>query len=227
MRKLTDAAQDVIAYRNAILSYTPTDHFTGVQHSSALRSARPEEETPIEPPGSPTEATDTVPTYLLEQLPSAAPPIEAQDLPKDERLLAIMQRQAVERQVMASEFRREQTQILNGYYDARVRENSQQNDQVDHRPLTEALRHISKRALYPADQGLGRFYKYAFRCEKLGKKFSKSLEKLSTSHELRSEMLWQKQVQDLVAYGDICSVDVSEIRTPKLPVPSAPEQPNV
>jgi hypothetical protein len=130
-----------------------------------------------------------------------------------------MRHQALERQEMAYAFRKEQQQILNNYYDAQLRENTQKNDLLDHPPLSEALHHISKRIGYPVELGVPRFYKYQFRSEKLGKKFTKSLEKLQQAQEWRSDVLHQKQMLDVHAYADIRQVDLSHVQVPKLPTP--------
>jgi hypothetical protein len=93
------------------------------------------------------------------QLPSDAPLGDVQD-------------HAVERQALAYEFRREQSQILNNSDDAQLRENAQRNNTADYRPLSDALRHIAKRIEYPIEQRQQRFDKYPIRRVKLTKSWS-------------------------------------------------------
>ena len=220
-RKLAQASQDVIAYQKAIASYKPTDHFAGFQPHPGIDVSTEAEVT--EQPSSPTEGNTPLPTTIVEQLPSVAAPPEIQDVPEDAEFQKMLRQHEAERQNMAYDFRREQAQILNNFYDAQVRENMQYNKMIDHRPISDALRHISKRISYPVDMGVQRFYKYAFRCEKLTKRFKKSLEKLTQNHDLRAEILFQKQLQAIVAYGDIHHLDVKELKVPKVPAPVAPD----
>jgi hypothetical protein len=88
---------------------------------------------------------------------------------------------------------------------------------IDHRPLSDSLRPLSKRIASPIDHGQQRFYKYPFRCEKLAKRFQKTLEKLQQSQEYRADELYQRQLQDVQAYGDIHHLDLSSLTVPKLP----------
>lgn len=220
-RKLAQASQDVIAYEKAITSYRPTDHFASFQPHPAIDVSQ-DSEIP-EQPSSPTEGNVTLPTSIIEQLPTVAAPPEIQDIPDDAEFQRMLRHHEIERQNMAHDFRREQVQILNNFYDAQVRENMQYNKMIDHRPISDALRHISKRVSYPVDMGMQRFYKYAFRCEKLTKRFKKSLEKLTQNHEQRADMLFQKQLQDIIAYGDIHHLDVKDLKVPKIPAPVAPD----
>jgi hypothetical protein len=215
--KLAQSSQEVLSQCQTIISYKPTDHITVT--SPPIPSSRPPESSTPEVPGSPPEPTDAIPTHILQQLPCYAPAPESQEMPSDEEFQRIIRRHAAERQTLAYEFRKEQSQILNNYYDAQLRENAQRNMAIDHRPLSDALRHISKRIGYPIDQGQQRFYKYPFRCEKLTKKFQKTLEKLQQSQEGRADGLYQKQLQDVQAYGDIHHCDLTELRIPKLPTP--------
>jgi hypothetical protein len=208
-----------MACRDAILSYKPTDHFADIRLQHPFDSAA--DLTNSDVPGSPQEATEAPPTHVLGQFPSFAPPSEVQDTPDDAEFHRLLRRQASERQAMAYEFRREQNQILNNYYDAQLRENGQRNDSYDHRPLSDALRHISRRIGYPTRDE--RAYKYPFRCERLTKRFAKALEKLQRSQESKADMLYQKQCQDVQAYAGIRHVDLSEFRVPKLPTSQAPE----
>ena len=216
-RQLAQASRDVKAYQRAIMSYRPRDHFVGLQPSDAGDSLPSSAYS--DPPDSPTETTDPLPTHLLEQVPALAAPPEIQDYPRTAEFEELLRRQEIDRQSMSASFRREQSQILNNCYDAQLRENMQKNEMIDHRPISDALRYISKRIAYPIDLGTQRFYKYNFRCEKMIKRHKKALEKLQQSQDSRAEMLYQKQLQDIQAYGDIQHIDVSEIKVPKIPVP--------
>lgn len=221
LRKLAQASQDVRAYQKAIMSYHPHDHFPDITSSAGIEATQ--DFFNPEPPDSPTEQTDALPTSMLEQLPSYAPTREYQDLPDDPEFAAMIKKHAAEREKLAYEFRREQAQILTNYYDAQLRENMKKNEMIDHRPISDALRHISKRIAYPSDLGVQRFYKYNIRCEKITRKHKKALEKLQASQELRSDVLYQKQLQDIQTYGDINHTDVSEFKISKLPTPVPPD----
>jgi hypothetical protein len=215
--KLAQASQEVLAQCQAIISYTPTDHFPGLRPPRTL--SHPPDSPTADIPGSPPDQTDVIPAHVLHQRPCCAPPVELQECPEDAEFHRILRRHASERQTLAYEFRKEQAQILNNYYDAQLRENAQRNMVIDHRPLSDALRHISKRIAYPIDHGQQRFYKYPFRCEKLTKKFQKTLEKLQQMQEFRSDALYQKQLMDVQAYGDIHHFDLGAFRVAKLPPP--------
>jgi hypothetical protein len=213
--KRAQASQDVLTQCRAIMAYEPSDHFSG-QRPTISKS--PDVTTP-DIPLSPPEPTDAVPFHVLHQLPCYAPFPEPHGGPSDADFQRMVRNHSAERQALAHEFRREQSQILNNYYDAQLRENAQRNMVIDHRPLSDALRYISKRIAYPIDQGQQRFYKYPFRCEKLTKKFQKTLEKLQQTQEWRADGLYQKQLQDVQAYGDIHHCDLTDFRVPKLPTP--------
>lgn len=220
MKKVAQATKDVLAYQNAILSYHPKDIFLGFK---PMNGDEEEPDNSLNPPDSPTENTDPLPVQLVEQNAALAATPEIQDYPHTPQFEEILRQQEVERQNLAFSFRKEQTQILNNCYDAQLRENTQKNEMIDHRPLSDALRYISKKISYPIDLGVQRFYKYNFRCEKLAKKGKKQLEKLQQAQDMRAEMLFQKQIQDIQAYGDIHHLDVSDIKVPKLPIPPVRE----
>lgn len=220
LRKLAHASQDVIAYQKALQGYRPTDYLAGVNPHVTVDM---DQEVDIPEPSSPTESTDLVSSSLIEQKPCFAPPLEIQELPDDEGFQELMRRHEIERQNMAYDFTKEQSQVLSNYYDAQTRENAQKNEMIDRRPISSALRHISKRISYPVDYGVQRFYKYTFRCEKLTKKFKKSLTKMAQNHDLRADVLYHKQLQEIQAYGDINHMDLSEVKIPKLVTPVAPE----
>jgi hypothetical protein len=150
-------------------------------------------------------------------------PFERIGGPEEAEFQRLMEKHGLERQNLALEFRKEHSQILSNYYDAQLRENSQRNNVVDHRPLSDALRHISRRIAYPVDQGQQRFYKYQFRCEKLTKKFQKGMERLQLAQEGKADALYQKQLQDVLAYGDIHRIDLTELKIPKVVVPATRE----
>lgn len=217
MRKLAQAAKDVRAYQKAILSYRPTDHFIGIHQPHQAEVSQ--DSLNIEPPDSPTENTDPLPAHLIEQIPALAASPEIQDYPHTQEFEDLLHQQEIDRQNLAFSFRKEHSQILNNCYDAQLRENMQKNDLIDHRPLSDALRYISKRISYPIDLGIQRFYKYNFRCEKMIKRHKKALEKLQQSQDLRADILYQKQLQDIQAYGDIQHIDVSDIKVPRIPIP--------
>ncbi|OHT02342.1 hypothetical protein TRFO_07191 [Tritrichomonas foetus] len=217
MRQLAQASKDVRAYQKAITSYRPTDHFVGLQPPQPIEPNQ--DSASADPPDSPTENTDPLPASLLEQVPSYAAPPEIQDYPHTPEFEEILRKHEIDRQKLAFDFRKEQSQILNNCYDAQLRENMQKNEMIDHRPISDALRYISKRISYPIDLGIQRFYKYNFRCEKMIRRHKKALEKLQQSQDQRADILYQMQLQDIQAYGDIQHVDVTDVKVPKIPVP--------
>lgn len=221
-RKLAQASEDVIAYQKAIKSYRPTDYLAGAR-PYAPSTNNTDSHSPGDEEPATTDSTDAVPSSLIEQKPCLAAPLEIQEIPDDEQFRELMRQHEIERQNMAYDFAKEQSQVLSNFYDAQIRENVQKNEMIDRRPISAALRHISKRISYPVDHGVQRFYKYTFRCEKLMKKFKKTLTKMSQNHDLRSDFLYNKQLQEIQAYGDINHVDVSEVKVPRLMTPVAPE----
>jgi hypothetical protein len=219
LRRLAQASQELDSARKALLAYHPAGQSITPQFHYTRDSL--EDPTPPDAQSPPPEATDAVPLHILGRLPSLAPVEVRANGPADADFRRLMRHQALERQEMAFSFRREQQQILDNFYDAQLREASQKNDPTDHRPLSEALRNISRRTGYPAEFGVPRFYKSQFRAEKLGRKFGKSLEKLQQNQEWRADVLQQKQRNDVEAYADIRHLDLSRVEVPKLPAPPA------
>ncbi|KAH0787945.1 hypothetical protein GPJ56_008153 [Histomonas meleagridis] len=216
-RKLAEASRDLKAFQESLRTYRPSDHFLNLQPPLLITNEKSKNDHKTEVTTDETnESSNSVITSLLQQIPAITQQYEFQEIPNDIEFQNILRRHAEERSNLAYDFRKEHSHILYNYYDAQVRENMQKNDMIDHRPLSDALRHISKRISYPVDLGVQRFYKYNVRYEKIIKKHKKSIEKLNQNQEARAAILYQKQLKDIQAYGDIHHLDITSFRVPKV-----------
>ena len=221
-RKLSQASQELITAQQAILQYRPTDKVT---LSTVFLPFEDNQEIQIQEEDTSSEIPqfEPIPTQYLEQVPSFAPTLPIPNSVENEELQKILKEHEEERIKLADSFQHERFQLLANYYDGQVREMTQKNDMIDHRPLTEALRYISKRIAYPIDSGAHKFYKYNFRVQKIMNRYNKTVDALKRSREFRSEYLYHKQVQDLNTFSDINNFDVSGIHIPLVPTPEIPE----
>ena len=129
----------------------------------------------------------------------------------------LIRKQELDRFHQSEEFQRQESQLLSNYYDAQIRENTQKNEVVDKRPISDALRYLSKRIAYPIELGVQRFYKYNFRCEKILKKHKKALDQMHKAQDQRVECLYQWQLQELAALDEYNKLNSEEIKAPRLP----------
>ena len=168
------------------------------------------------PEREPLDCTDA--SYLQPVPPLASSSCDYELTPTQE-FLDIIHKQAADRYKMSDEFRREERMVLSNYYDAQLREHMQKNESVDHRPVSDALRYVSKVHAFPMDVGGQRFYKFNIRYDKMIKKHKKALEKLGLSQDLHAECLLQYQIHEVLTYGDINKIPVENVKIPKLPIP--------
>ncbi|EAX93503.1 hypothetical protein TVAG_132200 [Trichomonas vaginalis G3] len=170
-----------------------------------------------------SEQIDTVSSDILETVPPFAPSFEEKINTDNEELKTILRNQTLDRFNAAEEFSKQESMLMSNYYDAQVRENMQRNEQVDKRPISDALRYVSKRISYPSEYTVQRFYKYNFRCEKITKKHKKSLTNLHNVHDQRSESLYQSQLQEIIAFSDFNKIKLPDYKIQKLPSSSPNE----
>ena len=163
---------------------------------------------------------DEIDTSILEKVPPLAASSCDYDLKPDKEFLDLIKKQYDDRFKMADEFRKEESRVMSNYYFAQLREHMQKNESLDHRPVSDALRYISKVHAFPMDLGGQRFYKFNVRNEKMQKKHKKALDRLSQSQDLRAEWLLQHQIHEVLTYGDINKTPVENVKIPKLPIPS-------
>lgn len=216
-RKYNETAQQCAAALELLRKYHPVDHFSNINDSSlVLRAKDDNQHESASSEEANCDAQNSALGHLLKQQPACAPQKEIQDFPDDAEFQKMMRRHADERYKMAYDFRKEQSHILSNYYDAQVRENMQKNEMIDHRPLSDALRYIAKRTAYPIDLGTQRFYKYNIRYEKIIKKHKKNMERQHMIQENRANVLHQKQLKDVQAFGNIHHIDVNSIQVPKI-----------
>lgn len=166
---------------------------------------------------------DSVSSDILECIPPFAPSFEEKISLDNPELKNILRAQAVDRFNTAEEYQKQETILLSNYYDAQIRENVQKNDQVDKRPISEALRYVSKRISYPSECTIQRFYKYNFRCDKISKKHKKALGNLHLMQDQRTECLHQSQIQEILAFGEYNKIELPAFKVQKLPINTPPE----
>ena len=164
-----------------------------------------------------TEAIGPVSSDILECVPPYAPQFEEPEDIKDKEFKDLVRKQELDRFHQAEEFQRQESQLMSNYYDAQIREYIQKNEIVDKRPISDALRYLSKRIEYPIDAVVPRFYKINFRCDKISKKHKKALEQMHTVQDQRAECMYQGQLQEIVAYEEYNKLPYEEIKIPRLP----------
>lgn len=158
---------------------------------------------------------------ISQDIIATTPPIAPNKLdftsPNTAEFHRLMRNQLKERQKLSEDFKKEESQLQTLFYDAKIRDNSQRNELQNKRPMSEALRYISKKIAYPAENANPRFYKYNFRIDKYATKHQKLLDKMEKRHDYFAECMLQSQVQKIIVYGDINHEKVSEVAVPKLP----------
>lgn len=163
-----------------------------------------------------SETFDNISSDILEREPSIAPPASEVEYPPESEFKPLIKKHDLERFQLSEDFRRQENIIQSNFYDAQLRENTQMNEMVNKRPISEALRYISKRISYPIDMGNQRFYKYNIRFDKIVKKHKKTLNSIHQIHETQSEVLYNSQFQEVIAVSDSGHIPFNEVRIPKV-----------
>ena len=196
-------------------NFKPTDSPTSILKRN--KSDLPPESFNVDNENITTEPIAPASTDILECVPSLSPPYEEPEKIQNSEYKELIRKQELDRFHQSEEFQRQESQLLSNYYDAQVRENTQKNEVVDKRPISDALRYLSKRIAYPIELGVQRFYKYNFRCEKILKKHKKAMDQMHNAQDQRAECLYQGQLQELAAFDEYNKLNSEEIKAPRLP----------
>ncbi|EAX91134.1 hypothetical protein TVAG_147810 [Trichomonas vaginalis G3] len=164
------------------------------------------------------EPIDQVETNIVEIIPPLAASKLEYDFPATKELNTLAQIQRKECFDTSNLFEREEWMALSNYYDAQIRENTQRNEIVDKRPISDALRYTSKLSAFPIDVGGQKFYKYNIRCEKMEKRHKRTMEKISQAHDHASDALMNHHIHWMTAFGDIQKINVENVKIPKIPI---------
>ncbi|EAX98541.1 hypothetical protein TVAG_281390 [Trichomonas vaginalis G3] len=215
-QRLNNTSKNLRKLHEEMMNYKPSDNPTTVLKYHKKQA--PTEEFTEENDNTQPEQIDSVSSDILECIPPFAPAFEEKIELENPELKKILREQAIDRFNTAEEYQKQETILLSNYYDAQIRENVQKNDQVDKRPISDALRYLSKRISYPSEYTVQRFYKYNFRYEKISKKHKKALGQLHATQDQRTECLYQSQIQEIVSFGEYNKIELPEFKIQKLPV---------
>ena len=217
-QKLNSSAKHLRKLQDEMKKFKPTE-----KPASMLRPNKsdiPPDSFSVEDEHITTDVIGPVSSEILECVPPYAPAYEEPENIKEKEFLDIIRKQDLDRFHQAEEFQRHESQLMANYYDAQIREYIQKNEIVDKRPISDALRYLSKRIAYPIDAVVPRFYKINFRCDKILKKHKKALEQMHTIQDQRAECLYQGQLQEIVAYEEYNKIPYEEVKIPRLPTNS-------
>lgn len=215
-QKLADSSQNILNLSNEISNFKISQaplKFLWPKKSKIPLDEFLENDEPIT-----TESLDSVDTEVLEVTPpSAASKIEM-NIEKTDKLIELTKKQRNDCFNTSNDFCKEERIALSNYIDAQIRENTQKNEIVDKRPISDALRFTSKLSAFPIDVGGQRFYKYNIRCEKMEKRHKRTMEKIYQSHVHASESLMNYHQHYFTAFGDIQKISVENVKVAKVPV---------
>lgn len=169
------------------------------------------------------EQIEPISSEILETVPPLAPSYEEKLKIDNPEFQEIMKNQKIERLNTAEEFAKQEGILMSNYYDAQIRENLQKNDIVDKRPVSDALRYVSKRISYPSEHSIQRFYKFNFRCDKITKKHKKALTNLHSVQNMHGEYLYQGHLQEVIAFSEFNKIQLPEFSLQKLPSTTSSE----
>jgi len=212
--KLSVTAEAVRRYQREIISFRPSE-----MHQKYIGVSKSDQNADLQVgdrDNSQTDKFEPCAHEMPEETPPMAPPIIDQNIPNDPVFERIIRQHSIERFHLAEEFKKEQRQLNSNLYDSLKRDNIQKNDMVDKRPISDALRYISKKISFPIDLGGPKQYKYKHRFEKMLKKHEKAVKNITFSQRNRHEILYHSQVQEINSYCDINNINPESFRVPRI-----------